>query len=189
VDLNARNNVRSRVSDGTLIYAAKVRLLAAFPASQDLVELNAGYLALFAAGSERAFLTLFDLSDFSVIIVEEIYFKFDKAYVKLGRTLWAFPSDVCMIGVQFLLESEGKEMEKQIIKATPVKRRSLGFRRLFGKGSKTKGELVVSTQETDKETGMAWDPERGYDVVGSLEDLPEEHEQFMLDQGSSDQKP
>jgi hypothetical protein len=96
-----------------------------------------------------------------------------------------------MIGVQFLLESEGREMEKQIIKATPVKGRSFGFRKLFGGGSKAKGgDLVVSMpQETEKETGMAWDPERGYEVVGSLQDLPEEHKQFMLDQGYADQKP
>jgi hypothetical protein len=190
VDLEARNTVRNRVTNGTLIYVAKVRLLAAFQASTEWSELDVGFLALSAAGSERAFLTLFDTNDFSVIMIHEIYYKFDKNYARMSPLLYAFPSDICMIGIQFLLESEAKEMEKQIIKATPVKGFSLGFRRFFGNRSKAKGEVVVSMpQETEKEAGMAWDPERGYEVTGSLEDLSAEHKQFMLDQGYSGGKP
>jgi hypothetical protein len=184
VDLNARNSIRSRVTNGTLIYVAKARLLAALPNSPEWHTLDTGYLALSAAGSDRAFLTLFEVNDYSVLMIHEIYFKFDKSYTKLSPLFYSFLSDSCLIGVQFLIENEAKEMEKQIKGATPVKGRSLGLRRIFGQKAKTKVEIVVSMpQETEKETGMAWDPERGYEVVGSLQDLPEEHKQFMLDQG------
>jgi hypothetical protein len=184
VDLNSRNSIRSHVTNGTLLYVCKVRLLVALPTSSEWHILNSGYLALSAVGTERAFLTLFDLNDFTVLMVHELYFKFDTAYTKISPIFYAFPSDACLIGIQFLLESEGREMEKQIKGATPVKGRTFGLRRIFGQKAKSKVEIVVSMpQQTRKETGMAWDPERGYEVVGSIQDLSEEHRQFVLDQG------
>jgi hypothetical protein len=190
VDLEARNTVRSRVTNGTLIYVAKVRVLAAFQVSTEWSELDVGYLALSAAGSERAFLTLFDPNDFSVIMIHEIYYKFDKNYSRMSPLLYTFPSDICMIGLQFLLETEAKEMEKQIIKATPAKGFGTGLRRMFGTRSKAKADMTVSMpQETEKEAGMAWDPETGYEVSGSLEGLSAEHKQFVLDQGCTSDKP
>jgi hypothetical protein len=184
VDLNARNSIRSRVTNGTLIYVAKVRVLGALPSDPEWQPLDVGFLALSAAGSDRAFLTLFESNEYAVLMVHELYFKFDKFYSKLSPVFYTFPSDMCLIGIQFLLENEAKEMEKQIKGATPVKGRSLGLRRIFRQKARSKAEIVVSMpQQIEIETGMAWDPERGYEVMGSLQNLPEQHKQFMLAQG------
>jgi hypothetical protein len=188
VDLTARANIRSRVIKGSLLYVAKVRLLAVFAGPPEWTEMDTGYLALSAVGNERAFLTLFEPNSYEVIMIHELYYKFDKSYTKHSPTIYSFPSDLCTFGLQFLVESEAKEMEKQITKSTPEKASGFGLGKLFRGRAKPKSEVVVSMpQDTTHETGMAWDPEKGYEVVGSLQDLPEEHKQFMLGQGFADQ--
>jgi hypothetical protein len=182
VDITARNNVRTKVANGTLVYVAKVKLLAAFAASTQWIEVYLGYLALSSVGSDGAFFTLVDCDDYSVLMIHELYFNFAKSYSKVSPTIYAFPSDLCALGFQFLLESEAKEMHRQIEKSSPTKSR--GLRSLFGKKTKSKGPAIVSMPAMDSgESRMEWDPEHGYRITGSFSDLPEEHKQFMREQG------
>jgi hypothetical protein len=184
VDITARTNVRTKVANGTLVYVAKVKLLAAFPASVAWIEVHLGYLALSSVGADGAFFTLVDCDDYSVLMVHELYFNFAKSYTKVTPTIYAFPSDLCVLGFQFLLESEAKEMSRQIEKSSPTKSR--GLRSFFGKKGKAKGAAVVSMPSMDSgESRMEWDPEHGYVFGGSFADLPEEHKQFLRDHGYS----
>jgi hypothetical protein len=164
-----------------LTYVAKVKLLAALPVPTKWTELYVGYLALSSAG-ERAFLSLFDCEDYALLMCHELYYKFSASYVKLSSTIYAFPSDVCMLGLQFLFESEGNDMEKLIQKASP--RKKGGLRTLFRRRTVGKTDTVVVSMphESEQEAGMRWDPEKGWLVVGSEQDLPEEHRQFMQEQ-------
>jgi hypothetical protein len=179
----AKTEIRSRITEGALTYVAKAKLLVAFPSAADWTELYVGYLALSAVGNERAYLTMLDCNDYSMLMVHELYYKFSKAYTKLGPSVYAFPSDICVLALQFLIESEAKDMEKLISKASPAKQRKLlGW---FRKKAST-AEIVVSMpQQSEMETGMKWDPEKGWQVLGSLGDLPEEHRQFMVEQGAA----
>jgi hypothetical protein len=180
--MTARTNVRAKVTNGNLVYIAKVKLLAAFPTSTQWLEVHIGYLALSSVGSEGAFLTLVDCDDFSVLMIHELYFNFQKSYTKVTPTIYAFPSDLCILGFQFLMESEAKEMCRQIEKSAPTKSR--GLLSFFGKKGKAKGAAVVSMPAMEsQESGVEWDPEQGYRVAGSFQDLPEEHKQFMREQG------
>jgi hypothetical protein len=182
VDMTARNNVRAKIANGTLVYAAKVKLLAAFANSPQWTEVHLGYLALSSVGPDGAFLTLVDCDDFSVLMVHELYINFAKSYTKVSATVYAFPSDLCILGFQFLMESEAKEMHRQIEKSAPAKSR--GLLSFFGKKTKSKGSAVVSMPAMEsQESGVEWDPEQGYRVAGSFQDLPEEHKQFMREQG------
>jgi hypothetical protein len=80
------------------------------------------------------------------------------------------------------MESEAKEMQRQIDKSSPTKSR--GLLSFFGKKAKGKGSAVVSMPALEsQESGVEWDPEQGYRVAGSFQDLPEEHKQFMREQG------
>jgi hypothetical protein len=88
------------------VYVAKVKLLAAFLASVAWIE----YLALSSVGADGAFLALVDCDDYSVLMVHELYFNFAKSCPKVTPTIYAFPSDFCVLGFQFLLKSEAKDV-------------------------------------------------------------------------------
>jgi hypothetical protein len=181
VSPEAKTEIRSRITEGVLTYVAKVKLLVAFATSVEWQELYIGYLALSAVGNERGYLTLFDCNDYAMLMCHELYYKFSASYTKLSSSVYAFASDMCSLGFQFLIESEGKDMEKLISKASPSKPGLL--RNWFRKRSgSSEGAVVSMPQQSEMETGMRWDPEKGWQVVGSIGDLPEEHKQFMLEQ-------
>jgi hypothetical protein len=187
VDAEAKALIRSRLPDETLAYIAKAKLLVALPLPSKWTELSVGYLALTTVPeNSRSFLSLYDCDDYALIMSHELYYRFDQHYTKLSPTLYAFPSDLGMLGFQFLLESEAHTMEKIVKQATP--RRRGGLRDLFKKksGSKEDACLVSMPHDSEHEVGMRWDIEQGYVVVGSLSDLPEEHRQFIQAQRRSD---
>jgi hypothetical protein len=180
--MEARNTVRTKITNGTLVYIAKVRLIAAFSNSTLWNEVHVGYLALSSVGTDGAFFTLVDCNDFSVLLVHELYFNFAKSYTRLSQTIYAFPSDFCTLGFQFLLDNEAKEMQRQIEKTAPKK--SWGLLSFFGKKGKGKSSPIVSMPSMEsQESRVEWDPEQGYRVAGSFKDLPDEHKQFMREQG------
>jgi hypothetical protein len=153
--------------------------------------MHLGYLALSCTGDKLAFLTLVDSDDFSVLMIHELYYKFHQNYHRLCPTVYAFPSNTCLLGFQFLKDHEAQEMERHIQSVSSSKSRKAGIFQLLRKGS-TKAKIgpVVSMPAMDagQEVGVEWDPERGYRVAGSFSDLPEEHKQFMLEHGFMSEK-
>jgi hypothetical protein len=179
VDAEAKAAVRSHLTDGTLVYIAKAKLLAALPLPAKWTELYVGYLALTNL-RDRSFLSLYDCESCGLLMSHELYYRFDQHYVRLSRTLYAFPSDICMLGFQFLLESEAHTMEKLVRQVAP--RRRGGLRELFKKkaaGRPEDGCVVSMPHDAEHEVGMRWEPGQGYVVVGSVDDLPEDHKQFI----------
>jgi hypothetical protein len=191
VDLSAQNNIRTVVVNGNLLYAAKVKLLCCLPPVTEWTELHLGYLALSSTPEKLAFLTLVDCNDFSVLMIHELYYQFHKSYQRLCPTVYAFPSDTCLIGIQFLKDHEAKEMERQIQSASLLKSRKSSIFQLLRIGrTKVKMGSVVSmpAMDTGQEVSVEWDAEQGYRVAGSFSDLPEEHKQFMLEHGFMSEK-
>jgi hypothetical protein len=181
VSTETKNEIRSKITEGNLIYVAKVKIVVALPNPKDWTELFIGYLSL-SSTNDRAFLSVYDCDDYRLLMIHELYYHFDEKFTKLSPTLFAFPSDRCMIGIQFLIESEGFDMQKLIRSATPRKRRAL--RHLFRKISAGRDEQIVVSmpQVSEPDTGMRWDHEQGYVGLGDVQALPEEHKQFIQGQ-------
>jgi hypothetical protein len=185
IDIEVRSKVRAKIVNGTLIYIAKVKVLAAFSKSAQWSEVDRGYLALSSVGSDNAFFTLVDYDTFQTLMVHELYFNFPKNYTKVSPTVYAFPSDSCTLGFQFLLETEATEMQRQIEKTAP--RKSRWLLSFFGKKGKI-GAVVSMPSMESQGSRVEWDPQRGYRVTGSFDDLPKEQRKFVHKQRSSTDK-
>ena len=128
------------------------------------------------------FFTVVDQNDTTKLFSHELYKKFSKHYQKLSSDLYAFPSERCIIGIQFLLEAEAKNMESQILKFTPKSKKKV-FKGIFSKKKKPDAIVVSMPEDIGMKAGVQWDPECGYQIDGSMEDLPKEHLEFMFQQG------
>ena len=85
-----------------------------------------------------------------------------------------------------MYESEAKNMHSQIVKYSPRKKKNSILKSLFSKKNKKKKNesIVISMPEaSENKASVHWDPEGGYQIDGSLEDLPQEHRDFVLQQG------
>jgi hypothetical protein len=184
VDAAARNKVREAVTAGLLLYVTKVKLLVALPGATEWTELHLGYLALSSTPQHVCHFTLVDSDDFSVLMIHELYTGFAKSYTKLTPTIYSFPSDACLLAFQFLKESEAKELDGQIHAAASGGKVKPSLFSFASRRAKSKGAVVsIPVMESEKESRVEWDPEAGYRVSGSFSELPDQHQQFMFEQG------
>ena len=177
---DVRSKITEKLGESTLIYIARAKILTGFPNPLNWTEICEGYLVLYITTDSFVFLSIYDKESYEVTFKHELYINFTKYYRKLTPLLYYFPSDRCNIGIQFLITSEANDMEKQIQKAAPVKEK---FTRLFKKKQNSDHIVVSMPESTEKGPCVHWDAECGYNVSGTIEDLPEEHQHFISQQG------
>lgn len=185
VGISAKAAVEQNIGDLTLTYVTKVKVHMALYDLNLWTEFAVGYLALCLDRDNSVVLTLLDCENYSTLMIHEIYYKFDKHFTEVTPTLYCFPSELCIIGLQFTSEGEAKSMANQIAKACPEKQGFCGAVKKFfsrRKMSAKPREMVVSMPKAEKETVVKWNPEKGYEVCGSLDKLPEAHRKFILEQ-------
>jgi hypothetical protein len=108
-------------------------------------------------------------------MVHELYYKFKESYTKLSPCIYAFPSDTCVLGFQFIIEEEAKEMEKQI-RATSPEKRGL-FTNLFHRKARV-GNIPPLPYDSDQSSGGHWNSEPDQEPVSDcVPDTGEEHQE------------
>lgn len=178
-----KNNFISKFRSDNLLYLVKARILVAYPVTNQWNEYCSGNLALHTNSNNCLFFTVVDHNNTSKLFSHELYKKFPKHYQKLSPDFYAFPSERCIIGIQFLLEAEAKNMESQIHKFTPKSNKKTGLKGIFSKKKKSNAIVISMPEDVGLKSGVQWDPEEGYQIDGSMEDLPKEHLEFMYQQG------
>ncbi|KAK8834575.1 hypothetical protein M9Y10_012636 [Tritrichomonas musculus] len=177
-----RNNLIPKFRSENLIYLAKAKILVAYPVPTQWNEYCVGNLALHINSNNCLYFTVFDHDGTSILFSHELYKKFHKHYQKITPNLYAFPSERCIIGIQFLLDSEAKDMESQIRKVSQKEKKKV-FKGIFSKKKKSTSIVISMPEDVGTKSGVQWDPEAGYQIDGSIEELPKEHLEFMLQQG------
>ena len=74
-------------------------------------------------------------------------------------------------------------MESQIQKFTPKTTKKKVFKGIFSKKKKPNAIVISMPEDVGMKAGVQWDPEEGYQIDGSMEDIPKEHLEFMFQQG------
>ncbi|OHT13905.1 hypothetical protein TRFO_15784 [Tritrichomonas foetus] len=189
VAIEDRQTVITKLRSDNLIYLVKAKILVAFPDPNKWNEICSGNLALYITSNKCAYLAVFDNSDTSILFSHELYNHFHNHYQEISPTLYTFPSERCIIGVQFLLASEAANMKSQIAKASPKKNKKSLFKGIFSKKKKLSSIVISMPEDTGLKSGVQWDPEGGYQIDGSMEDLPIEHQEFMLQHGYRPRSP
>ena len=187
VDSSVIQSIEKIMGQGAIVSVSLARLFIAWPKAQAWTELAQGYLVL-SVESGSAMLTLVSTTDLSILFIHELYYKFAKSYQKLSDTVYAFPSELGMFAVQFMMVNEAKNMENQIRKASPKKQgflsRRSSLKSVFQAKKKFAAkDIVVSMPIVEKNSsGMQWDPQHGYIGIGDVSELPEEYRRLLAAQ-------
>ena len=97
--------------------------------------------------------------------MHELYYGFKEHFLNVGKCLYAFPSDICVIGVQFLSRIDGELFLKQINSVSPTKKS--WWNSFWGNSN---DEEIVITQPTVMQhvSGMKVQEDMSIQYVGSL---------------------
>lgn len=161
------DKIKSNNGMFTQIYNTPAQLYISIPDPQIWTKRAEGVLTVDTDKSKNTYINLYDFYTGKILFSHELYYDFKKAIQSFShsKAFFAFPSDHCWIGLQFIDEDKEKSFKKQVERASPSKPGF--FKKLFGGGDDD--QFVVSdVKEVDHVSGVKQGSGSGIEVTGSM---------------------
>ena len=125
------------------IYMSIAQLMVSIPNPKKWTKKLEGFIDLCTDNSNNIFINIYSFTTKKMIFQHELYINFDKYYKKMSSTFYAFQSDRCVIGLNFLNSIDASEMAKQIKNVAPKKSKKKKNRLIITEPSETKHLVSV----------------------------------------------
>ena len=172
-----RNKIHKILNSYTIYYISQGRLLVACPDPKQWTPLETGFIVLSKNPQNIIQIIFIEKKNFTILLIHELYLKFSKV-MKIDFEIISFPSELCVIGIQFKNQIESKNFAKEIDKVSPSGGSSFSLFGIFKR--KEKPMAISSPQDVTHQSGANWDPECGFEISGSTDGLMNEQASYLV---------